>query len=47
MNVTLMDASLRKLSNSGLGSVVALLVVWQINFVCVCIGGPLQRVDSS
>ena len=30
------------LSNDGLGIVVALLVRWQINFVCVSTWGPIQ-----
>ena len=32
----------RELSNGGLGIVVALLVCWQIDFVCVSTGDPIQ-----
>ena len=31
------DSPCRELSNGGLGSVVALLVAWQINYSCVCV----------
>ena len=31
-----LDSPRRELSNGGLKSVVALLVRWQINYLCVC-----------
>ena len=36
IGTTPMDAHRRKLSNGGLGSVVALSVCWEIDFLCVC-----------
>ena len=37
-----LDSPRRELSNGGLGIVVALLVRWQIDFLSVYTGGPIQ-----
>ena len=37
-----LNSTRRELSNDGLGIVVALLLRWQIDFLCISTGGPIQ-----
>ena len=42
LNQADLDSPRRELFNGGLENVVALLVRWQINFLCESTGGPIQ-----